>query len=92
MKIRENILKLIDKSSDSVAKLPDYKRVRLELIIYAYMAFAFLTLIIVGAFVNNTLQTILYSIGIAVAILQFINKSTIYRKLKFLSQFQNGKA
>lgn len=85
---KNNILKFMDKSSESVAKLPDYKRVRLELIIYAYMVCAFMSLIILGALVNNTLQTILYSIGIAVAILQFINKSTIYRKLKFLSQLQ----
>lgn len=79
---------LVEGSSKKLGKMPDYGRVRLETYIYAYLTLAFGVLIFAQGFIHNTFTTIVYSIGMLGMLAQFIAKSNLYRKLKFLNQFR----
>lgn len=84
------VIEGVDKLSGGISKMPDYQRVRLELIIYSYLVLAFGVLIFINALVSKTTSTILFSITACLMILQFINKSTQYSKLKFLNKLQEN--
>lgn len=89
-KIKDSFEKLVEAGSNKVGKMPDFSRVRLEVYIYAYLVLAFFGLIIAQGFIHNTLQTVIFSIGFAGSLLQFIAKSNFYRKIKFMQQIKNA--
>lgn len=89
-KIKDSFEKLVEAGSNKVGKMPDFSRVRLEVYIYAYLVLAFFGLIIAQGFIHNTLQTVIFSIGFAGSLLQFIAKSNLYRKIKFMQQIKNA--
>jgi len=88
MSWKNKVLDIIDGTSGDIYKLPDYKRIRLELIVVAYMILCFSVLIYITALRSSTFQTVLYSLGICSMILYFIQRSLKYQRFKFLSQFQ----
>lgn len=89
MKIKDWFEGLVERNSKRIGKMPDYGRVKLEVYIYAYLVLAFLFLIFAQGFIHNTFQTVLYSIGAFGMLAQFISKSNLYRKLKFLNQLNS---
>lgn len=89
-KIKDSFEKLVEAGSNKLGKMPDFSRIRLEVYIYAYLVLAFLGLIIAQGFIHNTIQTVIFSIGFAGSLLQFISKSNLYRKIKFIQQIKNA--
>jgi hypothetical protein len=89
-KIKKKFENMVESSSNKIGKMPDVSRVRLEVYINAYLVLAFLGLIIVQGFIHNTLQTVLFSLGFAASLLQFISKSNFYRKIKLMQQIKNA--
>jgi len=88
--IKNNFQKLMEKSSEYFGKMPDVSRVRIEMYIFGYLVLAFLFLIIIQGFIHNTIQTIIFSVGVAGSLAQFISKSNLYRKLKFIQGIKNA--
>lgn len=89
-KVKKGFEKIVETGSNRLGKMPDFSRVRLEVYIYAYLVLAFFGLIISQGFIHNTVQTVIFSIGLFGSLAQFISKSNLYRKLKFMQEIKNA--
>jgi len=86
--IKSKFEEKVNKKAGEIGKLPDFKRVKLELYLYAYLVIAFFVLIFLQGFFYNTFRTILFSVAMVSFLLQFISHCNLYNKLKFLNQFK----
>jgi len=89
-KIKENIKKKIEKSAWTLGGLKVFERIRLELIIYAYLILLSGMLLLYGCFVNLGLRIYIYGVMFGLFLISFLGKSAQFKKMYLLNQISEG--
>lgn len=92
MEIKDKILDKVFELADKIASFPSAKRIRYELIFIGYLCVASLILSIVMFTIGDWIQGIIFSVVFASSSFLFINRSVMYKKVRFLDNFKSGLA
>jgi hypothetical protein len=89
---KEKIQEKIEKSAWTLAGLPKYEQIRVELVVYAFvMAIAVLG-IMISAFIEIRLFSVFtWSLIFAMSGITFLSKSSQFKKFYILNLLQGGK-
>lgn len=85
-KVRDRIQEKIEKSAWTLAGLKKYERLRVELVVFAFLTLAGIIGIISSVFYAGTFRVITYSFISAMAFITFLGKAVQFKQFYILSR------
>lgn len=85
-KIRDNIQERVEKSAWTLSGMKQFEKIRVELVIFAFLIFVCGFGIIESALIGKTLSIYSYSIMACLFFISFLGKSFIFKKMYILNK------
>lgn len=90
MKFVEKLKNKVFKVADKIAGFPSIKRLKIELLLLAYMVVGGLGISIYSFITKSYIRGVMYSIIAVSGTVMFLNRSLMFKKVKFLNHFSSG--
>lgn len=88
--LKKSIQKRVEKSAWTLGGLKNFEKIRVELIIYAYLILLSGSLLIYGCFVDIGLKIYTYGLMFGLFLISFLGKSAQFKKMYLLNKLAEG--